>query len=40
MRGCWFNYVGQEINEGDLSGSLIKELIEKTMNQGDNGEGE
>jgi hypothetical protein len=34
------NYVGQGINGGDLSGSLIKELMEKTVGQGDNGEGE
>jgi hypothetical protein len=37
--GCSFNYVGQGINGGDLSGSLIKELMEKIAGQGDN-EGE
>jgi hypothetical protein len=40
MRGCWFNYEGQGINGGDLGGSLIKELMEKTAGQGDNKKGE
>jgi hypothetical protein len=39
MRGSSFNYVGQGINGGDLSGSLIKKLMEKITDQGDN-EGE